>query len=53
MNKTERKESLERTIKYAFYFGLTYEYGIDHENIHEEEERAWQEFKKTIQELNS
>jgi len=53
MNKTERKESLERTTKHAFYSGMTYGYGIDHENIHEEEERDWQKFKKTVQELNS
>ena len=52
MNKAEREIELERIIRNAFYSGMTYGYGVDHENIHEEVEKAWQEYKKDVPQLN-
>ena len=41
---TITREMMEIYIKHAFYSGMTYGYGVDHEKIHEDEERFWNEF---------
>jgi hypothetical protein len=41
---TITKEAMEICIKHAFYSGMTYGYGVNHENIHEDEDIFWNEF---------
>ena len=36
---------LQHLIKRTFYSGMNYGYGVDHEKIHEDENRFWNEFK--------
>lgn len=38
---------LQRLIERAFRCGMNYGYGVDHENIHEDENRFWNEFKNS------
>lgn len=42
-------------MKYAFYSSMTYGYEVDHENIHEDEDRSqnefWNNFKKNYPKL--
>lgn len=42
----KRREDYEQDMLLAFWYGMQIGYGIDHENIHEEEERAVKEFAK-------
>lgn len=46
------KEKLKILIEYAFRSGMNYGYGIDHENIDVSENEAWNEFSKTVKEIN-
>lgn len=41
---TITKETMEIFVKHAFYSGMVYGYGVNHENIHEDEDRFWSEF---------
>lgn len=45
------KRDLEELLEKTFRMGMVYGYGIDHENIAESEEQAWQDYSKTIKQI--
>jgi hypothetical protein len=46
------KQSLEILIRDAYYSGMNDGYAVDHEHKSEDEDTAWEEYKKTVKELN-
>lgn len=44
MKMPKNRDEFEQAMLHAFSCGLVNGYGIDHENIHEEEENAIKEF---------
>lgn len=43
-----RKDELKKLIEHAFRSGMDYGYGVDHENITEDENRFWKEFFESL-----
>lgn len=50
---TLTKEAMRLCIKHAFYSGMAYGYGVNHENIHEDEDRFWKEFWKSFKNIHT
>ena len=44
MRIQKNRDEFEQKMLWAFSCGMDYGYGIDHENIHEEEAKAIEEF---------
>lgn len=42
----KNKDEFERKMLHAFSCGMSAGYGVDHENIHDDEEEAIREFAK-------
>lgn len=46
MKMPKNKDEFERKMLHAFSCGMSAGYGVDHENIHDDEEEAIREFAK-------